>query len=341
MLCERFLATLAIIKYSLDKHYTHLSSVIPIPAFAHLFFSIGLAIFLWKVTEGRFSMKPAIAFIVNNAYGPDLLGAFLEYNDPVYLFFHGMGWYIFAIPFAFLWFYILNGKVYKFRTGKSAFTRIHLLEKEKQLPYWRIYLFIAAGGMTHQLIDIIGHPAFIHSGDLGTHVAWGAVWFGNNSFMSLDWVLSTGVYPGGFYTPAVILTVGYLLGILLAIFWGMHSKSFWNMVKGMLIVISTLFVIYVITYFMAWPNADAWLNAEYMGDYTYYGDPNNIPLLVYITGGEADFGVMVFLGLFFFSPLIMLYYGFRDLPKGEERESAAGFGDKKPAAKEAPAPYLK
>ncbi len=46
------------------------------------------------------------------------------------------------------------------------------------------------------------------------------------------------------------------------------------------------------------------------------------------------------MGLFFFMPLIMLYYGFKDLPKGEETDTAS-FGDRKPVAKEAPAAYLK
>lgn len=254
-----------------------------------------------------------------------------------------MGWFLFAIPMTLLFYYMVNGKVYKFRTGKSAFSRVHMLEQEKRMPYWRVYLFVAAGGMMHQLIDLIGHPSFIHSGDLGSNVPWGAVWFGDNAFLSLDWVLGTGVYPGGFFPPVLAISAVAYSGFLLSIFWGIRSKNFMNLAKGMLLVISALLVLFTITYFMAWPGADAWLKAEYMGDYTYYywDNPNNIPLLVYITGGEADFGVMIFMGLFFFIPLIMLYYGFRDLPKGEESESTAAFGGKKLATKEAPAPYLK
>ncbi len=277
-------------------------------------------------------------FIVNNSYGPDLLGAFLDYENPVYLFFHGMGWYVFAALMTILWYYIVNGKIYKFRTGSSIFSRVHMIEKEQRMKYWRVYLFVAAGGMMHQFIDLIGHPSFIHSGDLGTNIPWGAVWFGDNAFLSLDWVLSTGLYPGGFYTPVVFLSIGYMVGILLALYWGLHSKSFPNFVKGLLIVISTMFVIFVISYFMVMPDAQAYFNSLYNNDFTYYGDPNNIPWLIYLTGGEADFGVMVFTGLFFFIPLFMLYYGFRDLPK--EGTDAASVGDKK-GTKQAPAPYLK
>ncbi len=111
---------------------------------------------------------------------------------------------------------------------------------------------------------------------------------------------------------------------------------------GMLAVIGGLLILYTITYFTPWPGADAFLRGEFGGDYTYapYGDPNNIPLLVYITGGEADFGVMIFMGLFFFIPLIMLYYGFKDLPKGEQSDAVA-FGETKPTTREPPAPYLK
>ncbi len=293
------------------------------------------------MTEGKFGIKPAAVFIVNNSYGPDILGAFLQYDNVIYLFFHGIGWPVFALLMTLLFYYMVNAKVYKFRTGKSALSRVHMLEKEKRMPYWRVYLFVAAAGLMHQLIDLIGHPSFIDYDHI-TNAAWGAVWFGDNAFLSLDWVLSTGVYPGGFYPPALALSVVGYITFLLSIFWGIRSKNFKNMAKGMLFVIFALLVLFTITYFMIWPGANAWLLNEYDGVYTYPGDKSHIPLLVYITGGEADLGVMVFMGLFFFIPLIMVYYGFRDLPKGEVIESESGsFGDKKPATKEAPAPYLK
>ncbi len=309
------------------------------PAFAHWFFSIGLAIFLWKVTEGKFGIKPAFVYIVNNAYGPDIMGAFLSYDNPVYLFFHGIGWYLLAGLWAVLWFYLMNGIIEKHRTGPSIFSRIHLLEKENRIKYWQIYLFTAAGGMTHSLVDLIGHPSFIDAGTIGTNVPWGVVWFGDNAYMSLNWVQSTGLFPCGGVFPAVIaITIGYATGIILSLYWGMRTRSFWNFAKGLLLVIAIMFVIYLITYFIPLPDGDAFFTSLY-GTYTYYGDTSNIPLLVYITGGESDFGTTVFLGLFFFIPLILLYYGFKDLPKSTFDPALAG-DQKEKGARKASAPYL-
>ena len=269
------------------------------------------------------------------------MGAFLEYDNPVYLFFHGIGWFLMAIPLTFLWYYMINGRVYKFRTGSSWLSRIHMLEKEKRMKHWQIYMFIAAGGMMHLFIDLIGHPSFIHSGDLGPNVPWGAVWFGDNAFLSLEWVLSTGAFPcGNMFVPAILITILYATFILLSIYWGIHTRNFWNFAKGLLMVVTAIFVLYLFTYFMVWPGGDALFKAKYGGDYTYYGDPMAMPLLLYLTGGEADFGVMVFIGLFFFIPLLLMYYGFKDLPKGDESESLA-FSDKKVGRDTATAPKPK
>ncbi len=298
-----------------------------------------MAIFLWKVTEGKFGIRPAAIFIVNNAYGPDLLGAFLPYDSGVYLFFHGIGWPVIAALLTLLWYRIINGKIYKFRTGKSWISRIHMLEKEKRMKYWQVYLFIAAGGLMHMFIDLIGHPSYIDAGTLGTNVPWGVVWFGDNAFLSLDWVLSTGAFPcGNMFVPVILLTIAYALCILLSIYWGIHTRKFWNFAKGLLLVVSAMFVIYLISYFIVWPEGNAIFTDTY-GNYTYYGNPSTMPFLVYLTGGEADLGTMAFMGLLFLLPLFMLYYGFKDLPKGEGSETAP-FGDKN-GAKEAPAPYLK
>lgn len=290
------------------------------------------------MTEGKFGIKPAFVYIVNNVNGPDIIGAFLSYNDPIYLFVHGMGWYLVAAMMAILWYYLMNGKIEKHRSGPSIFSRIQMVEKEERLKYWQIYLFCAAGGMSHLFIDIIGHPAYIHAGTLGTDIPWGVVWFGDNAFLSLDWILSTGLFPcGQAYIPAIILTIGFSIGILLALAWGWHTHKFWNFTKGLLIVVGAVFVILLITYFIPIPDGENFFNARFDGDFTYFGDPANIPWLIWLTGGEADFGVMIYLGLFFFAPLLMLYYGFKDLPRTPNNAAPAG---EQKGAQQPAAPYL-
>ncbi|OLS15493.1 MAG: hypothetical protein RBG13Loki_0888 [Promethearchaeota archaeon CR_4] len=271
------------------------------------------------MTEGKFGIKPATVYIVNNAYGPDLIGAFFNYNDPIYLFFHGMGWYLVAALMAILWYYLVNGKIEKHRVGPSFFSRIRMEDKEKRLKYWQVYLFCAAAGMSHMFIDIIGHPAYIDAGTLGMHIPWGVVWFGDNFYLSLDWIFSTGLFPcGQLYLPAILLFIGFIVGILLALIWGLRTQNFWNLAKGLLIVLGVTFGILLLSFFIPILNGQEFFDERFGDLFTFFNDPAGpvkYSWLIWLTGGESDFGMMVYLALFFFIPLIMLYYGFKDLPR--------------------------
>ena len=152
------------------------------PGIAHVAVSLGLSIFLYKITHGRFSIKHAVIFTINSFVGPDIFG-FIDYRSELYVFFHGMGWFIAAIPLTFVW---------------SVYTRYHLSwkpfkvwkrdpNKEYVITIPEVFCLVAAGGIFHQFMDLIGHPSYItYMGE--ANVPWGAVWFGGNNWFTHDWM---------------------------------------------------------------------------------------------------------------------------------------------------------
>ncbi len=51
------------------------------PGFAHIIFALGLSVFLTKFSEGKFTSKHALIFIVNNLFGPDLAGFLMRRRE--------------------------------------------------------------------------------------------------------------------------------------------------------------------------------------------------------------------------------------------------------------------
>ena len=276
------------------------------PGFAHVCIAMGLSVFLYKVTGGKFSIKHAIIFSVNNLVGPDIFGV-LDYLSPWYFFFHGYGWVIAAIPLVFLWMifarYHVQWKPFK------AWKRDPKVEPVITIP--EIYCLVAAGGIMHMFVDIIGHPSFIYYN--GVLVPWGTAWFGDQLFESIQGIWATGLFPCGntfhFWENYVLLGSILLVALILIIFIMQKGKKPFYL--SVLVIIVSYFIPLAISWFI--PNSG--FNINQPGIVNYYGDPTGfVPYTFHLTGGEADLGVLVFFGLFLFVPLVLLYMSYTGIP---------------------------
>ena len=278
------------------------------PGFAHICITIGLSVFLFKITHGKFSIKHSIIFVVNCMVGPDIFG-FLDYLDPLYLFLHGYGWFVAAIPLTLFWMvfaqYHLQWK--PFKAWKADAT------KEPIITIPEIFCLVSAGGIFHMFIDIIGHPSYIWLNGV-PNVPWGVTWFGDGNYFSIQDIWATGLFPCGNtfhfpeYLPVLISALG---GALLLIMFVMQRSKKAFYLSSFLIIIG-YFTPLAISWFI--PNSG--FNINQPGIVNYYGNPTGwVRFMFHLTGGESDLGTMIFFGLFLFVPLILLYYGYVGLPR--------------------------
>ncbi len=275
------------------------------PGFAHVIVSLGLSMFLHKVTDGKFSIKHAIIFSVNSLVGPDLFGV-LDYQGYVYVFFHGYGWFVAALPLALVW--------WVFSAYRFSWNPLHVAKRdivsEPVMTIPEAFCTVSAGGIMHQFVDLIGHPSFIeYAGQQDT--PWGAVWFGGDNWFSLQGVLGTGMFPCGnefgfweFYAYIIPVTAGSL--VLMFFLMQRGTRAFY--VSSTIIVIVT-FLPLAIAYFI--PDTSGF-DVNALGVNYFGGDV--VPSTYRLTGGEADLGVMVFFGLFFFVPIVLLWMGYAGIP---------------------------
>ncbi len=277
------------------------------PSFAHICIGFGLSAFLFKITNGKFSIKHSIIFVVS-AFFPDVFG-FLEWEDPIYLFLHGYGFFVAAIAFTFFWMVYAQYHVQwkPFKAWKADVT------KEPVMTLPEIYLVTAAGGIFHQFVDIIGHPSFIWLN--GTpNVPWGVVWFGDSLYESIQGIWATGLFPCGntfdFPEYLPVLLTSMVGALLLVMFVMQRSKKAFYL--STFVIIAAYFLVLGISWFF--PNTN--FNINQPGIVNYYGDPSGfVPFTFHLTGGESDLGTLVFFGLFLFVPLVLLYYSYHGLPR--------------------------
>ncbi len=259
--------------------------------FAHVVVALGLSLFLHKVTRGKFSIKHSIIFVVNTLIGPDMFG-FLAFDNEWYWFFHGYGWILAAVPLALAWsvFTKFSLQWWPFRVTKRD------PAKEAIITIPEVFCLVAAGGIFHLFVDIIGHPPTIDFGTL-TNVPWGAVWFGDDSWFSIASILGTGRFPcGNYYGYPEFLP--YLVSILavtlvLIIFVMQRSSKHFQIASAIIIVVAIM------------PLAIAYVDPMLSG---------SEPAAYRLTGGEADIGVEVFFGLFLFVPLVLLWMSYDGIP---------------------------
>jgi hypothetical protein len=265
------------------------------PGLAHVAISLLLVAFLWKVSRGELNYRHGIIFTINSMVGPDLF-SWMPYDfgfwGSIYWFIHGIGWPIMAFLVALPWFYINNSRF----EGEGKARKIVPRPKDDRfyLPYLQVFMLVAGGGLFHQFVDVIGHPPFIVHPDSGQTVPWGIVWMlYPGALFSMDWILSTGTFPCGNYwgypeyVPTLIIAVLILLFLAFKVVPKEEGKSFMVVALG-------FFIGYLVLLGSAYliPDFGPW----------------------HFSGGEADFGVMVFFALFFFLPMLFLFWGYRGLP---------------------------
>lgn len=280
------------------------------PGFAHICFALGLSLFLHKITKGRFTQKHAIIFTVNNFVGPDLMGAFFGYETAAYWFTHGYGWFLPAIPLTFVWMLFTHFKL-KWKPFKVS-KRDH--QKEFVIQPEETYCLIAAGGIFHQFVDVVGHPSYInYEGTPNT--PWGVVWFGGDNYLSTEWIWGTGMFPCGnelgFWEMYVFL--GIILPIALVLMFFFMQRDVKTFYKTSIIIIAMYFIPLLIAYII--PDMTGF--DVYAEGVNYFGDNTQdyVPYVYRLTGGEADFGVLVYYLMFFFVPLTLVYWGYKGVPK--------------------------
>jgi hypothetical protein len=224
------------------------------------------------------------------------------------LFFHGYGWFVAALPLTFGWMFYAQYHVRwkPFKAWKYD------AKKEWLITIPEIYCLIAAGGIIHLFVDIIGHPSYISLNGVG-NVPWGAVWFGDGLYFSIKSILGTGVFPCGdafHFVEYYIFLIIALGGTLFSIFFIMqrNKKAFY---LSSLVIVAGYFLVLAISWFIP----ETSFNINQPGVVNYYGDPTFVSYTMHFTGGEADLGVLIFFGLFLFVPLILLYFGYAGIPR--------------------------
>jgi hypothetical protein len=279
------------------------------PSFAHVIIGLGISIFLYKITEGKFSSKHALIFSFNNLFGPDI-SSFLPTFDAfpfwgglvipeIYYFTHGYGWPILALLLVLPWYFILGAS--KKRSD------------EERLGFKQIYFLIAAAGLLHLFVDIIGHPSYITLGS-AANTPWGAVWIGWTTngdplWVSIKDILSTGMFPCGnrfgFLETYIFYGIIFVLIFGILIFYSQKTKK--TLIRSFYIITIAYTVPLMIFYFI--PDYSGFdINAVGVN---YYGNVANVHSTYRLVGGEADLGIIIFFFLFFFVPLILLYHSIR------------------------------
>ncbi len=285
------------------------------PGFAHVVISLGLCVFLNRVTEGKFTAKHSVVVTLNSLFGPDLAGIFLPYTSAWYYFFHGsFGWFLMAIPVAYVWHLFME----RVKWDGLRPSLVDFGEKNKpNLQYYQYWLLVAAGGFLHMFVDVIGHPTYINYAATGNPAEpWGVLWFGGQNFFGIYEIWGTGMFPCGnelgFWQSYVFMygICGALIILGLLLYTHHGPRELMKFTAAILLIFMVpLTIAYAIP-----ANYDVvGNNANWFGNL----GPNPDPYMgsaFYLVGGEADFGVMVYFLGWFFLPLIFIYYSYKELP---------------------------
>lgn len=274
------------------------------PAFAHIIIALGISIFLYKITEGKFTLAHAVIFTVSNLYGPDI-SSFLPTVDglfaygfeipEIYYFFHGIGWIVIALLLTIPWDIAVN-------------------RKERKMKIKQVFYLIVAGGFLHLFVDIIGHPSYINYNGVDNY-PWGVLWIGWDltgapMYLSIDSILSTGMFPCGnsFHFLETYIFFGISGLIAFGLLFCYAGKSEKKMIKSFIIITLAYVVPMAVFYYI--PDYSGFdVNAVGVN---YYGADDNIHSTYRIVGGEADLGVLLYFSILFFIPLMLIYYSFND-----------------------------
>lgn len=273
------------------------------PAFAHIIISLVICIFLYKITEGKFTLAHCVIFAVSNLYGPDI-SSFLPTIDglfaygfeipEIYYFFHGLGWILIALILTIPWDIAVN-------------------RKERKMKIQQVFYLVVAGGFFHLFVDIIGHPSYINYNGVADY-PWGVLWIGwdltgTPMYLSINSILGTGMFPCGnhfaFIETYIFFGITALIVFGLLFFYAAKSEK--SLIKSFVIITLAYVIPMAIFYYI--PDYSGFdVNAVGVN---YYGT-DNVHSTYRIVGGEADLGVLLYFTLLFFIPLMLIYYSFND-----------------------------
>lgn len=120
------------------------------PIFGHIFFGFSLLVPLMLYRRDKFPYKIAFIFLINNLYGPDIVGLF--FITP----FHSiLGFVILAIPYSLVFTYASRFSLHKSEDGVFP---LKLDDSGIREVNWKnAYCATAAGGFSHFFIDQFFH----------------------------------------------------------------------------------------------------------------------------------------------------------------------------------------
>ncbi len=249
----------------------------------HLVFGFGFGLIILYLTNNRFDLRRVLIFGTNNYIGPDLrvliLGLFLLFGFPednanwlsIVLVHSAYGWPLFSLVVALIYYYFSHYTIEK--TEKFIPTLIRL--KEPAMSYLDCYKLTLAGGLFHFHLDWLFHP--------NTPEYTAIMSTGNFEQPFQPWTAPP-IHWSMLFTGIIMLSFGYLMLWIFAMKNWSQKEKFINAVK--------LNILYAIFY-LVW--LGAWLLVT--------GDP--LPV-----GEESDFGQIIFYGIVFFFPLILVATSF-------------------------------
>ncbi|KAJ4769240.1 polyprotein [Rhynchospora pubera] len=249
---------------------------------AHMMYTLAVGSALMRLTRGSFSPHHCLVYALNAFLGPDL-GSFAEWLSSVLGLGRGLGSSLMDLVHDPLWYTVLLGfpLCVFYSWVSSKLHRLGLLDSISGVPLNRkqCLFLVSAGSLSHFFLDHLFEE--------------------NGNSKMYKWVLSTGWWKG---TAPIdvdsVLVIGLLCSILLAGF------VYINRVKNGQSVNSksnkSLLLIYVV----------ATLYCMWCAFQNYLRNPPRPAI-----GEEADLGVIIFLGIYFFIPhgLCILSMNQRDL----------------------------
>jgi hypothetical protein len=122
------------------------------PSFSHILYGLALVLPVMIIARDRMNYKAVLIFILNNYFGPDGTYPF------VFLPLDGhtvVGFAVYALIFAFMYSYFS-----KFSISREGLTFTIHDDGKIEVPYKQAYMLCLAGGISHFVIDMIGHKGF-------------------------------------------------------------------------------------------------------------------------------------------------------------------------------------